>query len=161
MKYNITSGMRPTREAVRYREGHTEYETWQWLLENNHISRDEFNDAVQTLQPVSIKIKFNFRLLIFFYSNVKVNNFFVSCRVKAPIDTLQRTRMRARTRARTRTWILGATKIFGTPSIAHFVTHFVFIAKLSMGIFFFHVNIFGINKILPSSICWCPNLFFN
>ena len=135
MKYNITSGMRPTREAVRYREGHTEYETWQWLLENNHISRDEFNDAVQTLQPVSIKIKFNFRLLIFFYSNVKVNNFFVSCRVKAPIDTLQRTR--TRTRARTRTWILGATKIFGTPVHSPFCNPFCIYCQALHGHFFF------------------------
>ena len=44
---------RPNRDIQRYREAHSEYQTWCWLYENSKISQDEFENAYRTLQPVS------------------------------------------------------------------------------------------------------------
>ena len=52
-KFNHITLARPSREMVRYRAHHTEYETWEWLRANNHINAQQFDDAVRTLQSVS------------------------------------------------------------------------------------------------------------
>ena len=50
--YNITL-VQPTREMVRYRAVHTEYETWEWLRANDHIIAQHYDNAIRTLQSVS------------------------------------------------------------------------------------------------------------
>ena len=49
--YNITT-MRPTQEMVVYRAAHSEYETWEWLRANNHITDEESDNAIQAVQLV-------------------------------------------------------------------------------------------------------------
>ena len=51
-KYEAITGTKVSRQTMVFRRKNNEYNTWRWLLESNMISRDEFDNACHTLQPV-------------------------------------------------------------------------------------------------------------